>query len=64
MPQTLPLSALEQRDEFINRHLGSNPADIDAMLATIGAPSLDALIEQTVPSSIRLPAPLQLPGPE
>ncbi|MBS1230081.1 MAG: glycine dehydrogenase, decarboxylating [Proteobacteria bacterium] len=61
MPQTLPLSALEQRDEFINRHIGSSPSDIDAMLAAVGAPSLDALIEQTVPSAIRLPAPLQLP---
>ena len=61
MPQTLPLSALEQRDEFINRHLGSNPADIDAMLSAIGATSLDALIAQTVPASIRLASPLALP---
>jgi len=61
MPQTLPLSALEQRDEFINRHIGSNPRDIDAMLAAVGAPSLDALIEQTVPAAIRLSAPLPLP---
>ena len=60
MPQNLPLNALEQRDEFINRHIGPSPADIDAMLTVIGAPSLDALIEQTVPSAIRLPAPLPL----
>ena len=63
MPQTLPLRALEQRDEFVHRHIGSNPTDIDAMLATIGAPSLDALIEQTVPAAIRLPAPLALGEP-
>lgn len=61
MPQNLPLSALEQRDEFINRHLGSNPTDTDAMLAAVGAESLDALIAQTVPAAIRLPAPLPLP---
>jgi glycine dehydrogenase len=61
MPQTLPLSALEQRDEFINRHIGPTPADIGAMLGAIGAQSLDALIAQTVPASIRLPAPLPLP---
>ncbi len=60
MPQTLPLSALEQRDEFISRHIGPSPANIGDMLAAIGAPSLDALIEQTVPAAIRLPAPLPL----
>ncbi|MBK7424528.1 MAG: aminomethyl-transferring glycine dehydrogenase [Propionivibrio sp.] len=60
MPQNLPLSVLEQRDEFISRHIGPSPADIGAMLAAIGAPSLDALIEQTVPAAIRLPAPLPL----
>ncbi|MFZ4537935.1 aminomethyl-transferring glycine dehydrogenase [Propionivibrio sp.] len=64
MPQTLPLnfplSALEQRDEFIARHIGPSPADIVVMLAAIGAPSLDALIEQTVPAAIRLPAPMPL----
>ena len=62
MPQTQPLSALEQRDEFINRHLGPSPADIGAMLTAVGAISLDALIEQTVPAAIRLPAPLPLPA--
>jgi glycine dehydrogenase len=61
MPQTLPLSALEQRDEFINRHIGPSPADISVMLDAIGAKSLDALIAQTVPAAIRLPAPLPLP---
>ena len=61
MPQTLPLSALEQRDEFINRHLGSAPTDIDAMLSAIDATSLEALIAQTVPASIRLASPLALP---
>ena len=61
MPQTLPLSALEQRDEFINRHLGSAPADIDAMLSAIDATSLEALIAQTVPAAIRLASPLALP---
>ncbi len=60
MPQTLSLSALEQRDEFIARHIGLSPEDMTAMLSAIGAASLDALIEQTVPSAIRLPAPLAL----
>lgn len=63
MPQTLPLNELEQRDEFIARHIGSAPDAVAQMLETIGAPSLDALIEQTVPPAIRLPAPLPLPEP-
>jgi glycine dehydrogenase len=61
MPQTLSLNVLEQRDEFIARHIGSATTDISAMLAAIGAPSLDALIDQTVPAAIRLHTPLALP---
>ena len=57
---TAPLSALEQRDEFIHRHIGPNADETAAMLAALGAPSLDALIDQTVPAAIRLPAPLPL----
>ncbi len=63
MPLTLPLSALEQRDEFIGRHIGPSFDDIPAMLETIGAPTLDALIGQTVPAAIRLPEPLSLAEP-
>jgi glycine dehydrogenase len=60
MPQTLPLSALEQRDEFISRHIGPSADDMSAMLEAIGAPSLDVLIDQTLPAAIRLPAPMPL----
>ncbi|QDX80790.1 glycine dehydrogenase (aminomethyl-transferring) [Denitratisoma sp. DHT3] len=60
---TLPLSALEQQDEFLARHIGPSEADQAAMLAAIGAASLDELIAQTVPAAIRLPTPLALPGP-
>ena len=60
MPQTLPLNALEQRDEFITRHIGLSTEDMDAMLATINAANLDALIDQTVPAAIRLLAPMPL----
>jgi glycine dehydrogenase len=61
MPQTSALTVLEQRDEFIARHIGSATTDISAMLAAIGAPSLEALIDQTVPAAIRLHNPLALP---
>jgi glycine dehydrogenase len=57
---TLPLSQLELRDDFIGRHIGPNENEIAAMLKTIGAPSLDGLIAQTVPAAIRLAAPLPI----
>ncbi len=63
MHTTLSLSALEQSDEFIARHIGPDEAETAAMLAAVGAASLDQLIEQTVPAAIRLSAPLPLPGP-
>jgi len=57
------LAALEQHDDFIGRHLGQDFAETAAMLAAIGTGSLDQLIAETVPASIRLPAPLGLAGP-
>jgi len=60
MPKTFPLSTLEQRDEFINRHIGSSKIDISEMLTAIGAPNLDTLIDQTVPPAIRLLTPMPL----
>ncbi|MCK6406341.1 MAG: aminomethyl-transferring glycine dehydrogenase [Rhodocyclaceae bacterium] len=57
------LSALEQRDEFIHRHIGPDANEQAVMLTAIGAGSLDALIDQTVPAGIRLPAPLPLAAP-
>ncbi len=63
MPLNLPLSALEQSDEFISRHIGPCAAETTAMLAAIGAASVEQLIDQTVPAAIRLPADLPLPAP-
>jgi len=40
--------------DFANRrHIGPSPAEMTAMLETIGADSLDALIDATVPADIR-----------
>ncbi|MDP3537371.1 MAG: aminomethyl-transferring glycine dehydrogenase [Azonexus sp.] len=63
MPLNQPLSALEQHDEFIGRHIGPCATEMAAMLAAIGAESLEQLIDQTVPAAIRLPADLPLPAP-
>ncbi|HEX8988498.1 MAG TPA: aminomethyl-transferring glycine dehydrogenase [Rhodocyclaceae bacterium] len=64
MPPHLPLSALEQHDEFLSRHIGHNGYDMAAMLSAVGAASLDELIAQTVPAAIRLEKPLPLGAPQ
>jgi glycine dehydrogenase len=47
---------------FANRHIGPSSTEIETMCAAIGAPSLDALIDETVPSAIRLQRDLNLPA--
>lgn len=49
---------------FVPRHIGPNSDDIQQMLKVLGFPSLDALINQTVPQAIRLKQPLKLPEAE
>ena len=45
---------LRNTDTYENRHIGPGPKDLQVMLEVTGVDSLDALIEQTVPASIRL----------
>ncbi|TDD95577.1 aminomethyl-transferring glycine dehydrogenase [Flavobacterium cellulosilyticum] len=47
-------------DSFALRHLGPRETDIAAMLDTIGVESLEQLIDETIPSDIRLKNPLEL----
>lgn len=54
------LKSLSTQHEFVARHNGPNLADQQKMLAAINATSLDALIDETVPSQIRLERPLEL----
>jgi glycine dehydrogenase len=54
------LSTLENAQEFIGRHIGPRDADIEAMLAALGVDSLDALIDDATPRSIRADRPLDL----
>jgi glycine dehydrogenase len=49
-------------NNFIERHNGPEKNELATMLKVIGVNSLDQLIDETVPSSIRLPKPLNLPG--
>jgi len=46
---------------FQSRHIGPDGPERDAMLRAIGVPSLDALIQQTIPDGIRLQQPLDMP---
>lgn len=48
-------------NDFINRHNGPRDNEIQQMLDVVGASSLDALINETIPAQIRLPKPLNLP---
>ncbi|MGB3445429.1 MAG: aminomethyl-transferring glycine dehydrogenase [Xanthobacteraceae bacterium] len=45
---------------FSRRHIGPSPRDIEAMLSTVGAASLTALMDETLPPDIRQRAPLDL----
>lgn len=47
-------------DKFVARHIGPREHEIKEMLTKIGVASLDELIDQTVPATIRLEKPLQL----
>ena len=47
-------------DAFALRHIGPRENDLQIMLKTIGADSLDQLISETIPNDIRLTAPLDL----
>ena len=47
---------------FVFRHVGPNEDEIALMLAEINATSVDALVAQTVPDSIRLKKPISLPA--
>jgi glycine dehydrogenase len=52
---------VNNREQFINRHIGPDEQQKREMLATIGVNSLDTLISQTVPANIRLSKPMDLP---
>jgi glycine dehydrogenase len=56
--------SLEPLDTFAPRHIGPRGDDVAAMLEAVGAPSLDALIDEVIPASIRLGKPLSLPPGE
>ncbi len=55
------MSGLDHYDQFRNRHIGPSDSETAEMLQKIGVSSVDELIAQTVPASIRLQKALDLP---
>jgi glycine dehydrogenase len=56
-PLTDPFS-----DPFMRRHIGPSPADVEAMLAVVKAATLDALVDEAIPTDVRQRRPLAI-GP-
>ena len=56
-----PLRKLEDHGDFVSRHIGPRDEDIQIMLDLVGATSLSQLVETTLPPSIQLNEPLDLP---
>ncbi|WP_199609113.1 aminomethyl-transferring glycine dehydrogenase [Flocculibacter collagenilyticus] len=54
------LEHLEQKQDFIQRHIGPDAVQTEAMLNSMGLNSMDELISQTVPESIKLPQSLNI----
>ena len=47
-------------DKFVERHIGPNEEEVQKMLAKINTNSIEELLDETLPNSIRLEAPLNL----
>ncbi|WP_280150534.1 aminomethyl-transferring glycine dehydrogenase [Piscinibacter sp. XHJ-5] len=58
-----PLGELENRSEFVARHIGIEAEDERRMLSVIGMASRQALIDAVVPRSIVRARPMDLPAP-
>ncbi len=56
------LAQLEQRDDFVGRHVGPDAVEAQAMLAALGLDALDQLVEKVIPPSILSSSPLALPA--
>lgn len=54
---------IKLQHEFLGRHIGPNETETKQMLSTIQLNSIEELIDKTIPSSIRLKAPLDMPNP-
>jgi len=60
-PAKSRLTDLEDHAAFVRRHIGPDDAQVSQMLGVLGLGSLDELVQRTLPPSIQLDAPLDLP---
>lgn len=58
--RTVSTPELSYTDRFVDRHIGVRGEEIREMLAVLGLNSIEELIEQAVPKSIRIQQPLQI----
>jgi len=63
MPKDFTFTDYKPYDFANRRHIGPSPAEMEEMLKIVGYPSLDALIDDTVPASIRQKTPLAWGAP-
>jgi glycine dehydrogenase len=61
-PGAEPRAVLNPIDTFVRRHLGPDESEVRQMLETVGAGSLEELVDETIPASIRRREPLHLTG--
>ena len=57
------MKEFDHPDKFVNRHIGPTPEELNLMARECGAKSVDDLIDQTIPSNIKLKEPLTLTPP-
>ena len=55
---------IRYQESFEDRHNGIQDQEFTEMLTAVGVSSIGELIDQTVPASIRLTNPLNLPAPQ
>ena len=63
LPKDFAFTDYQPYDFANRRHIGPSPKEMEAMLKVIGYDSLDALIDDTVPKSIRQEKPLEWGAP-
>ncbi len=55
-------SLLAPTDQFVHRHLGPRPEDVQAMLEFVGVDSMEDLVDQAIPEVIRMEGRMDLPA--
>ncbi|UYQ76842.1 aminomethyl-transferring glycine dehydrogenase [Glutamicibacter sp. JL.03c] len=59
---TIMQTSAPTNSEFVARHIGPRPSDVDTMLQTLGYTSLEDLIDTAVPADIRQDSMLDIPA--